>query len=155
MATTEDELSGVVNELGLNKQNKASLGRLFPHGGLAHAEEGSDGRMHAQVRIPPDELVYNPSIIVMPHGGELEIEFFNEDANDHSAILPNNGDKILQWLPVYSRAKVAVTLDAPGTYWFGSGALGNDEGRGLMGAIAVMGDVPEEAKLDRPDQPRP
>jgi PQQ system protein len=69
--------------------------------------------------------------------------------------LPNNGDKKLQWLPVYSRAKVTINLDAPGTYWFGSGALGNDEGRGLMGAIAVMGDVPEEAKLDRPDQPRP
>jgi PQQ system protein len=24
-----------------------------------------------------------------------------------------------------------------------------------MGAIVVMGDVPEEAKLDRPPQPRP
>jgi PQQ system protein len=155
MASAKEDLSGVVSELGLDKQNKATLGRLLAHGRLAHAEEGSDGRMHAEVRIPPDELVYNPSIIVMPHGGELEIEFFNEDANDHSAILPNNGDKILQWLPVYSRAKVTVTLDAPGTYWFGSGALGNDEGRGLMGAIAVMGDVPEEAKLDRPDQPRP
>ena len=155
MATAKEELDAAVNELGLDKQNRAALGRLLPHGGLVQAEEGSDGRMHAQVRIPPDELVYNPSIIVMPHGGELEIEFFNDDANDHSAILPNNGDKLLQWLPVYSRAQVTVNLDAPGMYWFGSGALGNDEGRGLMGAIAVMGEVPEEAKLDRPDQPRP
>ncbi len=155
MAATEDELSGVVNELGLDKQNRAALGRLLPHGGLAQAEEGPDGRMRAQVRIPPDELVYEPSIIVMPHGGDLEIEFTNDDANDHSAVLPSKGDKKLQWLPVYSRATVTVNLDAPGCYWFGSGALGNDEGRGLLGAIAVMGDVPQEAKLDSPDQPRP
>jgi len=33
--------------------------------------------------------------------------------------------------------------------------VGNDEGRGLMGTIVVMGDVPDEAKLDRPPQPRP
>jgi PQQ system protein len=91
----------------------------------------------------------------MPRAGDLEIEFTNEDANDHSAILPNNGDKKLLWLPVYSRGTVTVNLDGPGCYWFGSGALGNDEGRGLMGAIAVLGDVPQEAKLDRPDQPRP
>ena len=96
MTTSGDELSGVVNELGLDKQNKAALGRLFPHGGLTHAEEGSDGRMHAQVRIPPDELVYNPSIIVMPHAGELEIEFINDDTNTHNATVPSNGD--FQWL---------------------------------------------------------
>ena len=152
---TKEELPEVVNKLGLDKQNRAALGRLLPLGGLAQAEEGPDGRLSVQVRIPPEEAVYDPSIIVMPHGGELDIEFTNEDANDHSAILPNNGDKILQWLPVYSRGTVTITLDAPGCYWFGSGALGNDEGRGLMGVIAVMGDVPEEAKLDRPDQPRP
>ena len=39
-------------------------------------------------------------------------------------------------------------------YWYNSN-VGNDEGRGLMGAIVVLGDVPEEAKLDRPPQPRP
>ena len=155
MATTKDELPAVVNELGLDKQNRAALGRLLPHGGLGQAEEGPDGRLRAQIRIPPDELVYEPSIVVMPHGGDLEIEFINDDANDHSAVLPSNGDKRLQWLPVYSRAKVTVNLDAPGCYWFGSGVLGNDEGRGLMGAIAVLGEVPEEARLDRPDQPRP
>jgi PQQ system protein len=152
---TKEELPEVVNKLGLDKQNRAALGRLLPLGGLAQAEEGPDGRLSVQVRIPPEEAVYDPSIIVMPHGGELDIEFTNEDANDHSAILPNNGDKILQWLPVYSRGTVTINLDAPGCYWFGSGVLGNDEGRGLMGAIAVMGDVPQEAKLDRPEQPRP
>jgi len=155
MASTEDELSGIVNELGLDKQNKGMLGRLLPQGGLGQAEEGPDGRLRVQVRIPPDEMVYEPSLIVMPRAGDLEIEFTNEDANDHSAILPNNGDKKLLWLPVYSRGTVTVNLDGPGCYWFGSGALGNDEGRGLMGAIAVLGDVAEEAKLDRPDQPRP
>jgi PQQ system protein len=57
-------------------------------------------------------------------------------------------------LPNSSRGKVTVTLDGPGYYWYGSN-IGNDEGRGLMGAIVVMGDVPEEARLDRPAQPRP
>jgi PQQ system protein len=155
MAIPKEDLSGAVNELGLDKQNKATLGRLLPHGGLVQAEEGSDGRMRAQVRIRPEQLVYDPSIIVMPHAGDLEIEFFNDDADDHSAILPSNGDKQIQWLPVYSRATVTLNLDGPGCYWFGSGALGNDEGRGLLGAIAVLGDVPQEARLDRPDQPRP
>ena len=32
---------------------------------------------------------------------------------------------------------------------------GNDEGKGLTAAIVVSGDVPPEAKLDRPAQPRP
>ena len=54
MATAKEELSAVVHELGLDKQNKATIGRLLAHGGLGYAEEGSDGRMHAQIRIPPD-----------------------------------------------------------------------------------------------------
>ena len=32
---------------------------------------------------------------------------------------------------------------------------GNDEGRGLTGAIVVSGNVPSEARLDRPPQPQP
>ena len=50
---TREELSGVVSELGLDKQNQATIGRLLTHGRLAHAEEAPDGRMHAQVRIEP------------------------------------------------------------------------------------------------------
>jgi PQQ system protein len=157
MTTAKDQtsLSEAVSELGLDKQNGASIGRLLNHGGgLAHAEEGPDGRMSAQIRIPEDELRYEPSILVMPHGGELEIEFFNDDKNTHCAIMPSNGDYQWIWLVNHSRGKVTLNLDGPGYYWYSSN-VGNDEGRGLMGAIVVMGDVPDEAKLDRPPQPRP
>ncbi len=150
----EKQLSQVVSELGLDKQNGAAIGRLLNHGGLGHAEEGSDGRMSIQVSIPEDELTYSPSIIVMPHAGELEIEFFNDDKNTHCAMVPSNGDYQWLWLPNSSRGKVTVNLDGPGYYWYSSN-VGNDEGRGLMGAIVVMGDVPEEGRLDRPPQPRP
>ncbi|MDQ4062739.1 MAG: copper oxidase [Actinomycetota bacterium] len=150
----EKQLSEVVSELGLDKQNSGTIGRLLNHGGLGQVQEGSDGRMSIQVHIPEDELTYSPSIIVMPHAGELEIEFFNDDTNTHCAMVPSNGDYQWIWLPNFSTGKVTVTLDGPGYYWYGSN-VGNDEGRGLMGAIVVMGDVPEEAKLDRPPQPRP
>lgn len=153
MAISE-ELSAVISELGLDRQNKAALGRLVTHGGLGYAEEGSDGRLHARIRIPPNELFWEPAITVMPHAGDLELELINDDPNTHCAMLPSNGDKQLLWLPVYSRGTATLNLDGPGYYWFGS-PIGNDEGRGLFGVIVVMGDVPEEARLDRPDQPRP
>ena len=150
----EKQLSQVVSELGLDHQNKATIGRLLTHHDLGHVEEKSDGTMAATIRITEDELTYSPSILVMPHGGELEIEFLNDDKNTHCAIVPSNGDYQWIWLPNHSRGKVKVNLDGPGYYWYSSN-VGNDEGRGLMGAIVVMGDVPDEAKLDRPPQPRP
>jgi PQQ system protein len=151
---TEEELSAVVSELGLDKQNKATIGRLLAHGRLGHAEEGPDGRMRAQVRIPPDELIWDPAILVMPHGGDLELELVNDDDNTHCALLPSNGDQQFIWLPNNSRGTASLNLDGPGYYWFSS-PIGNDEGRGLIGAIVVLGDVPQEARLDRPPQPRP
>jgi PQQ system protein len=154
MATAKEELSAVVHELGLDKQNKATIGRLLAHGGLGYAEEGSDGRMRAQVRIPPDELMWDPSVLVMPHAGDLEIEIFNDDGNTHCALFPSNGDNQFIWLPNQSRGTASLNLDGPGYYWFSS-PIGNDEGRGLIGAIVVLGDAPPEARLDRPDQPRP
>ncbi len=155
MATAKEELSAVVSELGLDKQNKATIGRLLIHGGgLAHAEEGPDGRMRAQIRILEDELIFSPSILVMPHAGDLDIELFNDDTNTHCALLPSNGDYQWVWLPNSSRGTASISLDGPGYYWYSSN-VGNDEGRGLMGTIVVLGDVPEEARLDRPQQPRP
>lgn len=155
MATRgKQSLSEAVSELGLDKQNGATIGRLLNHGGLAHAEEGPDGRMHAQIRIPEDELTFEPSILVMPHGGDIEIEFVNDDKNTHCALLPSNGDSQWIWLPNYTKGSVNLNLDGPGYYWYGSN-VGNDEGRGLFATIVVLGDVPEEARLDRPDQPRP
>jgi PQQ system protein len=154
MTTIEAEMSRMVTELGLDRQNKAALGRLLAHGRLAYAEEGADGRMRARVRIPVDELAWDPEILVMPHGGDLELEIVNDDQNTHCALLPSNGDSKFIWLPVQSRGTASINLDGPGYYWYSS-PIGNDEGRGLVGAIVVLGDVPEQARLDRPSQPRP
>ena len=139
---------------GLDKQNGATLGRLLGSGNLGRAEEGAGGRMRAQLRIPPDELVWDPSIIVMPHGGTLDIDIVNDDQNTHCALLPSNGDRQFIWLPNSSRGSASINLDGPGYYWFSS-PIGNDEGRGLTGMIVVLGDTPPEARLDRPEQPRP
>jgi PQQ system protein len=139
---------------GLDKQNGATLGRLLARGGLGRAEEGPDGRMRARVRIPPDELIWDPSVLVMPHGGDLELELINDDENTHCALLPSNGDYQFLWMQNNSRGTASINLDGPGCYWFSS-PIGNDEGRGLVGAIVVMGEAPPEARLDRPQQPRP
>lgn len=135
-------------------QNKATLGRMIAHGHVGYAEEGSDGRMRATIRIPLDELAWEPAITVMPHGGDLELTLINDDMNTHCALLPSNGDFQFLWLVNHSKGTATLNLDGPGYYWFGS-PTGNDEGRGLTGAILVQGDAPEEARLDRPAQPRP
>jgi PQQ system protein len=154
MTSTAEERAATLSKIGLDKQNKATLGRLLATGGLSYAEEGPDGRMRAQIRIPLDELIWDPSILVMPHGGDIDVEFINDDANTHCALLPSNGDRQFIWLVNHSRGRATLNLDGPGYYWFSS-PTGNDEGRGLTGAIVVLGDVPPEARLDRPDQSRP
>ena len=138
----------------LDKQNGAMLGRMLGRGSIGEAEEGSDVKMRATVRIPEDELVFEPGILVLPHAGEVEIEFFNDDKNTHCAVLPCNGDYKFIWLVNHSRGTANLTLDGPGYYWYGS-RTGNDEGRGLTAAIVVQGDAPPEARLDRPPQPQP
>ena len=150
-----NEMLAVAELAGLDRQNGAMLGRLPAHGGrVGHAEEGPDGCLHAEVRIPPDELVWDPPILVMPHGGVMELQLTNDDQNTHCALLPSNGDNKFLWLPNNSRGSATLRLDGPGCYFFSS-IIGNDEGRGLVAAIVVMGDAPPEARLDRPDQPRP
>jgi PQQ system protein len=138
----------------LDRQNGAMLGRMLGRGSIGEAEEGSDGKMRATIRIPEDELVFEPGILVLPHAGEVEIEFFNDDKNTHCAVLPCNGDYKFIWLVNHSRGTANLTLDGPGYYWYGS-RTGNDEGRGLTAAIVVQGDAPPEARLDRPPQPQP
>jgi PQQ system protein len=148
-------VTGVEQQLQeLGKQNGATIGRLLDTGTVGQAEEGPDGRMHARVRIPPDELAWEPAVLVLPHGGELELELVNDDLNTHCALLPSNGDSQFLWLVNHSRGTATLKLDGPGYYWYSS-PTGNDEGRGLTGAIVVMGDAPPEARLDRPPQPRP
>ena len=85
----------------------------------------------------------------LPHGGTLELTLINDDKNTHCAVLPSNGDTQFLWLVNHSKGTATLELDGPGYYWYGS-TTGNDEGRGLTGAIVVGGDVPPEARLDRP-----
>ena len=147
--------SSVVDEIpGLDTQNGVTLGRILGRGKLGRAEDGPDGKMHATVRIPEDELVFEPGVLVLPHAGELELELINDDKNTHCAVLPSNGDSQFIWLVNHSRGAATLHLDGPGYYWYGS-RTGNDEGRGLTGAIVVEGETTPEARLDRPPQPRP
>jgi PQQ system protein len=152
--TTTQERTDLLDKLGLSGQNKASLGAVLGTGNIAQATEKGDGRMEATIRIRPDEIRWDPSILVLPHGGDIELELINDDLNTHCALLPSNGDRKFIWLVNHSRGRATLNLDGPGYYWFSS-PTGNDEGRGLTGVIVVLGDVPPEARLDRPDQPRP
>jgi PQQ system protein len=152
--TSTQERADLLSKIGLDAQNKAALGAVLGTGSIGQATERSDGRMTATLRINPDELSWDPSILVMPHGGDIELELINDDMNTHCALLPSNGDRKFIWLVNHSRGRATLNLDGPGYYWFSS-PTGNDEGRGLTGAIVVLGEVPPEARLDRPDQPRP
>jgi PQQ system protein len=152
--TAMDERTELMDRLGLNTQNKAALGRVLGTGKIAEATDDSNGRMHATIRINLDELTWDPAILVMPHGGDIDLEVINDDMNTHCALLPSNGDRQFLWLVNHSRGRATLNLDGPGYYWFSS-PTGNDEGRGLTGAIVVLGDAPPEARLDRPAQPRP
>src|SRR5205085_1072552 len=70
----------LVNELPrVDHVDKGLIGGLYARGGLGHATPGADGVMHIDVRIPSGEYIWRPAIIVMPRGGELEIDFYNED----------------------------------------------------------------------------
>lgn len=143
-----------LSDAGLDGQNKHTLGRVLGTTNVGYAEEDADGVMHATVRIPVDELRWDPGILVLPHGGTLKLTLINDDMNTHCAVLPNNGDPKIIWLVNHAKGTATLDLDGPGCYWYGS-TTGNDEGRGLTGAIAIGGEVPESAKLDRPAQPRP
>ena len=150
--TTTGDRSGL--EEGLRGQNRTGLGKLLGSGTVGHAEEQADGTMTAEVRIPEDELCYEPGTIILPHGGKLVLTIKNDDKNTHCAVFPSNGDPKIIWLVNHSKGTATLLLDGPGTYYYGS-TTGNDEGRGLTGAIVIGGEVPDHAKEDRPPQPRP
>ncbi len=152
--TIADERAGLLSELGLDVQNHATIGRLLGTGSIARATERGDGTMEATIRIKQDEVAWDPAVLVLPHGGNLELTVINDDKNTHAALFPSNGDKKFLWLLNHSKGRAKLNLDGPGYYWYSSPG-GNDEGRGLTAAIVVLGEVPPEARLDRPDQPRP
>ena len=98
----------------LDKQNGATLGRILGRGNVGQAEEGPDGKMPATVRIPEDELVYEPGVLVLPHGGVLELELINDDKNTHCAVLPSNGDYKFIWLVNHSKGTATLDARRPG-----------------------------------------
>ena len=134
--------------------NDAILSKLFALGGLAHAEVGEDGIMRATVRAPEGEFIWEPAIVVMPRGGELELDFANEDFVVHAAYLPSEIGHQVLYVPTHERGRARLTLDAPGYYFFGC-PVSNHAGRGMLGLIIVEGNVPSEARLDRPRQAQP
>jgi PQQ system protein len=152
--TMAQQRSDLLSELGLDAQNRATIGRVLGTGSIARATERADGTMEATLRIKEDEVAWDPAILVLPHGGDLELTVINDDKNTHAALFPSNGDKKFLWLLNHSKGRAKLNLDGPGYYWYSSPG-GNDEGRGLTAAIVVLGEVPPEARLDRPDQPRP
>ena len=103
MTSTAHERADLMSKLGLDAQNTASLGRVLGTGNIGQATERADGRMQAQLRIPPDELIWDPSILVMPHGGDIDLEIINDDKNTHCALFPSNGDRKFIWLVNHSK----------------------------------------------------
>lgn len=145
----------LVNELPeVDNPNEAIIGRLFAHGGLSHAKLGADGVFRDRVYVPKDQYIWYPSIISMERGGELEIEFSNDDVVTHAVFMPHVGERQAMVLPVQRAGRLRVKLDQPGYYWFGC-PVSNHAGRGMLGLVLVKGEVPDEARLDRPAQPRP
>ena len=145
----------LVNELpNVDEPNKAIVARLFAHGGLSRAKLGGDGVFRDRVYVPKNQYIWYPAIITMERGGDLELEFSNDDVVTHAAFVPSDGDRQVLMLPVGQAGRVRMTLNHPGLYWFGC-PISNHAGRGMLGLVIVKGEVPAEAKLDRPQQRRP
>lgn len=151
----DPDMVRLVNELAhVDHQNEFIVGRLFAHGGAGRAELGGDGVWRVQVKVVNGEYLWNPAVIILKHAGVLEVEFSNPDAfAHHAAYLPSNGNRVLMALPPLENGRARIELDGPGLYWFGC-PVSNHAGRGMLGLVVVGGEVPEEAKLDRPKQER-
>ncbi|HET6630586.1 MAG TPA: MSMEG_3727 family PQQ-associated protein [Woeseiaceae bacterium] len=145
----------MVNYLpAVDHPNEAILARLFVHGGLSHATLGNDGVFRDEIFVPKNELIWEPAVIVMEKGGELELTFSNGDQTFHRALMPTHGGRKLLDLPMHEAGVVRIRLDQPGLYWFGC-PVANHAGRGMLGLVVVEGEVPADARLDRPAMPRP
>jgi PQQ system protein len=146
----------LVNELPeVDQPNEEIVARLFAHGGLGRAFAGSDGVFRARINIPSGQYIWEPAIITMERGGELELDFSNHDPfSYHAVTIQSNGSRQFLMLPAHKRGTVRVRLDGPGLYWFGC-PVANHAPRGMLGLVIVSGDAPATAKLDRPKQDRP
>ncbi len=155
LGQVDPEMATLMNELpNLDEPNEALIGRIYATGGASRAELGSDGIMRDRIRIPKDEYLWYPAVIIMPRGGTLELDITNEDHRLHAIFAASNGDRQIMRLPAATRGVIRVQLDEPGYYWFGC-PVENHLGRGMLGLVLVKGEVPPEARLDRPPQPQP
>ena len=154
LGQVDPEMAALMNELpNLDEPNEALVGRLFATGGLSRAELGEDGVFRDNIRVPKDEYLWYPAVITMTRGGTLELDVTNEDHRVHAVNIQSNGSRQLLRLPAATRGVIRIQLDTPGMYWFGC-PVANHAGRGMLGLIMVSGEVPPEARLDRPKQPR-
>lgn len=145
----------LVNEFPqLDNPNEDIIARLPGHGGLAEATVESDGVMRATVRVPADQFIWEPAIIVAPRGGELELRFSNEDHRAHAVMLEGSDGEWMLDLPMHSGGVARVRVDQPGVYKF-TCPVANHGMRGMLGLILVRGNAPDAARLDRPAQRRP
>jgi PQQ system protein len=155
LAQLDPEMVALMNELpDMDEPNEALVGRLFATGGLSRADLGQDGVFRDRVRVPKDEYLWYPAIITMERGGTLELDVTNEDHRVHAVNIQSNGARQLLRLPAATRGVVRIQLDTPGMYWFGC-PVENHATRGMLGFVFVKGEVPPEARLDRPRQPQP
>ncbi|HVM38717.1 MAG TPA: MSMEG_3727 family PQQ-associated protein [Sphingomicrobium sp.] len=155
LGQVDPEMATLINELpNLDEMNEAMIGRLYATGGASRANLGRDGVWRDRIRVPRDEYLWYPAIIIMQRGGTLELDITNEDHRTHAMLAPSNGERQNLMLPASTRGIVRVTLDQPGLYWFGC-PVANHAGRGMLGFVLVKGEVPPEARLDRPRQPQP
>lgn len=154
LGQVDPEMAALMNELpNLDEPNEAMIGRLYATGGASRVKVGSDGIMRDKIRVPKDEYLWYPAILIMPRGGTLELDITNEDERPHAIYAPSNGARQYMELPGLTRGVVRVTLDQPGLYWFGC-PVANHANRGMLGFVLVKGEVPPEARLDRPRQPQ-
>lgn len=150
----DPEMATLLNELpNLDEPNEALIGRLYATGGASRPSVDDDGIMRDRIRIPKDEYLWYPAILILPRGGTLELDITNEDHRPHAMFAPSNGSRQLLELPAYTRGKVSIILDQPGFYWFGC-PVANHATRGMLGVVFVKGEVPPGARLDRPRQPQ-
>ena len=154
LGQVDPEMATLLNELpNLDEMNEAMIGRLYATGGASRPAIGADGIMRDRIRIPKDEYLWYPAILILPRGGTLELDITNEDHRPHAMFAPSNGERQVVEFPAYTRGVVRVTLDQPGLYWFGC-PVANHAPRGMLGFVLVKGEVPPEARLDRPRQPQ-
>jgi len=146
----------LVNTLpDVDAPNEAMIARLIGHGGLVRAAPGRDGVYRARIYVPRGQFIWKPAAVWVPAGGTLELEFHNEDDYSlHGALLPSGEGRQLLFLPIHSGGRARLRLDQPGLYSFDC-PIANHAGRGMVGLILVGGEVPPEARLDRPRQRRP